>query len=190
MNSTALSKTVNRAILEHRVVEIEYSSLKRGRIDAPRLNRTRSSSINRASTSSRPPRNCPPATNAFAIGSSTASTAQRLWTRWFKPDKNFDLNKYLGESLGVFGGGKPRKFKIRVSAYAAPWVLEDPWHPEQKVEEHKDGSITVDRRGIARIGDYSPRAFPRRRSRTSLARRLPEKNFGNDPTDGRTATRS
>ncbi len=34
-------------------------------------------------------------------------------------------------------------FKIKVSAVAANWVIEDPWHPEQKIDRHDDGSITL-----------------------------------------------
>ena len=45
--------------------------------------------------------------------------------------------------MGMFGGGKPKRFKIRISAYAAPWVEEDPWHPEQQIKRHADGSITL-----------------------------------------------
>jgi len=43
----------------------------------------------------------------------------------------------------MFAGRKTKKFKIKISAYAAPWVEEDPWHPDQKVKKHSDGSITL-----------------------------------------------
>ena len=43
----------------------------------------------------------------------------------------------------MFSGGKPKNFRIRISGYAATWVQEDPWHPEQEVEVHQDGSITL-----------------------------------------------
>jgi predicted DNA-binding transcriptional regulator YafY len=62
---------------------------------------------------------------------------------WFKPDKDFDLEKHMGKSLGIFAGGKTNTFTIRISAYGAPWVLEDPWHPEQQVQKHEDGSVTL-----------------------------------------------
>jgi len=62
---------------------------------------------------------------------------------YFQPDEEFDLEKHFGQSLGIFSSGKPRNFRIHVSAYAAPFVLEDPWHPEQKVEHRKDGSIVL-----------------------------------------------
>ena len=62
---------------------------------------------------------------------------------WFKRSADFDLAKYLGQSLGIFSGSKPRDFRIRISAYAAPWVLEDPWHPDQKVEPGEAGGIVL-----------------------------------------------
>ncbi len=63
--------------------------------------------------------------------------------KWFTPDATFDLQKYLGEGLGIFSGGKGMDFKVRISARAAKWVLEDPWHPAQQVTNHPDGSITL-----------------------------------------------
>ena len=62
---------------------------------------------------------------------------------WFKPRSDFDLESHLQQSMGVFAGRKPKKFKIKVSAYAAPWVEEDPWHPDQEIRRHADGSITL-----------------------------------------------
>jgi predicted DNA-binding transcriptional regulator YafY len=61
---------------------------------------------------------------------------------WFKPPKDFDLEEYLGQGLGIFSG-KAKDFKIRISAYGAPWVKEDPWHPEQKLEPQPDGSMLL-----------------------------------------------
>ena len=36
-----------------------------------------------------------------------------------------------------------KRYVIRVTQKAKPWVLEDPWHPEQKVKELKDGCIEI-----------------------------------------------
>ena len=63
--------------------------------------------------------------------------------RYFRPLKDFDLAEHLGQSIGIFAGGKPKNFRIRVTAYAARWVTEDPWHTDQKLERHSDGSITI-----------------------------------------------
>lgn len=62
---------------------------------------------------------------------------------YFKPPKDFDLEKHLGGSIGIFAAHQPMDFRIKVSAVAANWVIEDPWHPEQQVEKLEDGSIIL-----------------------------------------------
>ena len=51
-----------------------------------------------------------------------------------------DTDSVLGKRTA---GRKTKKFKVKISAYAAPWVEEDPWHPEQVIRKHADGSITL-----------------------------------------------
>ncbi len=135
--------TIHRCILEHRVLEADYqpvgkNSRKRkiepyavvfyhsslyiiaGAPEAPEDDRVRHLKLDRF-------------TKATALD------------EWFKPPADFDLEKHLGESLGIFSaaGRKPTTFKIRISAYAAPWVLEDPWHADQKVEKRSDGDVIL-----------------------------------------------
>lgn len=62
---------------------------------------------------------------------------------FFQRPSNFDLQAHLAAGIGIFSGGKPRNFKIRLSQRAARWVLEDPWHAEQKVESLAGGDIIV-----------------------------------------------
>jgi len=62
---------------------------------------------------------------------------------FFQKPADFDLEAHLGAGIGIFSGGKARDFKIRISARGARWVLEDPWHADQKVEHHADGSILL-----------------------------------------------
>jgi predicted DNA-binding transcriptional regulator YafY len=62
---------------------------------------------------------------------------------FFKRPANFDLEQHLGSGIGIFSGGKARDFKIRISARGARWVLEDPWHAEQKVERQPDGGVLL-----------------------------------------------
>ena len=59
---------------------------------------------------------------------------------YFKPDPNIDVSRHLGRSIGIFSGEQPTMVRIRVGQRAAAWVREDPWHPEQKLEEQDDGS--------------------------------------------------
>ena len=136
-------KTVNRSILEHRIVEIEYKTLGQDRATKRRIH---------------------PYGIAFYHGSLyIIADADEIAAdqdpirhlkldrfqkataldEWFKPRKDFELQEYLRESIGIFGGGKAKNFKIKISAYAAPWVEEDPWHPEQQIKRHSDGSITL-----------------------------------------------
>jgi predicted DNA-binding transcriptional regulator YafY len=62
---------------------------------------------------------------------------------FFQKPLDFDLEAHLGQGVGIFSGGKARDFKIRMSARGARWVLEDPWHADQKVEPQPDGGIVV-----------------------------------------------
>lgn len=136
-------KTINRAILEHRVLEIEYQRL--GQATASK-------------------RNIQPYGIAFyhsslyvvadAVDASDPENPVRhlkldrfrkatALDEWFTPREDFDLERHLEQSMGMFAGRKTKRFKIKISAYAAPWVEEDPWHPEQQVKRHADGSITL-----------------------------------------------
>jgi predicted DNA-binding transcriptional regulator YafY len=62
---------------------------------------------------------------------------------YFQRPSDFDLEQHLGQGIGIFSGGKIRDFKIRITARGARWVLEDPWHPDQKAEPQKGGGITL-----------------------------------------------
>lgn len=61
----------------------------------------------------------------------------------FQRPAGFDLEKHLGQGVGIFSGGKSRDFKIRISARGARWVLEDPWHADQKAEPQPNGDIIL-----------------------------------------------
>jgi predicted DNA-binding transcriptional regulator YafY len=62
---------------------------------------------------------------------------------FFQRPADFDLEAHLGQSVGIFSGGKARDFKIHLSERGARWVLEDPWHAEQRVEPQADGSVII-----------------------------------------------
>ncbi|MEX0794968.1 MAG: WYL domain-containing transcriptional regulator [Pirellulaceae bacterium] len=62
---------------------------------------------------------------------------------YFKVPQDFDLQQHLAQSMGIFSADKPEDFQIRVSSFAAAWVREDPWHPDQKIETQADGSIIL-----------------------------------------------
>jgi predicted DNA-binding transcriptional regulator YafY len=62
---------------------------------------------------------------------------------FFQRPADFDLEAHLGQGVGIFSGGKARDFKIRISQRGARWVVEDPWHADQKVETQPDGGVIV-----------------------------------------------
>ncbi len=135
-------KTLNRAILEHRRVEIEYHGVGK----PPRWRKIEPYTIVLFQSSLY--------IIAAACEVEDPETRVRTWKldrfgkanildEWFKIPSDLDLDQFVGNSLGIFIGNKPRNFKIRISPHAARWVLEDPWHPDQRVKELKDGSIEL-----------------------------------------------
>jgi predicted DNA-binding transcriptional regulator YafY len=62
---------------------------------------------------------------------------------FFQKPADFDLEAHLGAGIGIFSGGKARDFKIRITQRGARWILEDPWHADQKVETQTDGGILL-----------------------------------------------
>ena len=134
-------KTLNRAILEHRVVEIEYQPLGKP-----------------LSTRSVEPYAVVFYQSSLYIIAAAHQSQDKQRIRhlkldrfrkataldeWFKPDPDFDAEQHLGKSLGIFSRGKQQRYKIKISAYAAPWVLEDPWHPQQRADRGADGSLLL-----------------------------------------------
>jgi len=134
--------TLHRAIMEHRVVDVEYHPI--GKDPQKRQIEPYAVIFYQSSL------------YIIAAAHEVATDGERLrhfkldrfrkavaLDKWFVRPKDFDLEKYLGQSAGIFSGGKARDFKIRISPLAAPWVKEDPWHPEQKIEPQADGSVIL-----------------------------------------------
>lgn len=133
--------TLNRAIFEHRVTEIEYRSLgkplTRRRIEPLAIVIYQSS--------------------VYVVAAAQEVTDPQLRIRhwkldrfrkataldeWFQPPADFDLKAHLARGMGIFSG-KPIKFRIRINAHAAPFVREDPWHPDQQITELPDGGVEL-----------------------------------------------
>ena len=62
----------------------------------------------------------------------------------FTPPKDFDAAAHFGDSIGLYVGGKPFRFKVRVAKEIAPWITEVRWHPAQKLETLKNGDVVLD----------------------------------------------
>lgn len=130
-------KTINRAILEHRVVEIEYQSI--GKPASTRMIEPYGLAVYQSSI------------YVIAAAPEIENSSERLrnWKLdrfqhatllddYFKPDPEIDLSKYLGSSIGIFSGGTPTLVKIRLGKRSAAYVSEDPWHPEQVLDAIDD----------------------------------------------------
>jgi predicted DNA-binding transcriptional regulator YafY len=135
--------SLHRAINEHRVVNVEYQAIGKDpawrKIEPYAVVFYQSSLYIIAAVHEAPPE---------------ASDRVRHWKldrflkadvldQWFKLPPDFDLEQHLGASLGIFAGGKPKDFRVKVSSYGARWVTEDPWHPDQQIERLADGGIVV-----------------------------------------------
>jgi predicted DNA-binding transcriptional regulator YafY len=132
-------KTINRAILEHRVVEIEYESV--GKAATTRKIEPYGLAVYQSSI------------YVVAAAPEVEEPSERLrnWKldrfrhataldKYFKPDPQIDLPSHLGKSIGIFSGDEATQVRIRVGQHAAAWVGEDPWHHEQTLEAQPDGS--------------------------------------------------
>ena len=135
-------KTIHRAIIEHRVVEIDYQTLGQ---EKPNRRPICPYGIAFYHGSLYIIADVPVEPGQDPIRHLKLDRFRKAVAKdeWFKPREDFELQEYLRESIGIFGGGKAKNFRIKISAYAAPWVQEDPWHPEQKIKHHNDGSLTL-----------------------------------------------
>lgn len=136
-------KTVNRAIQEHRRLEIEYQVP--GRVASVRILEPYGvvlfqSSIYVVSTEESRDGIGTDRLRHWKLDRFNSATAQ---DNWFKPNDSIDLREHLGKSVGIFSGGKPREYQIRLSSQAARWVEEDPWHAKQTLELQKDGTVLL-----------------------------------------------
>jgi predicted DNA-binding transcriptional regulator YafY len=136
-------KTLHRAILEHRVVEIEYRPV--GKPGGLRTIEPYGVIVYQSSLYI-----------AAADHQQTGELRDRM--RHWKLDRfhkatllddrfpladDFDLQAYLSGSLGIFSAPQPTDFRIRLSPQAAGWIQEDPWHPRQKLEFQTGGDAIL-----------------------------------------------
>ncbi|MEM8680735.1 MAG: WYL domain-containing protein, partial [Planctomycetota bacterium] len=131
--------TVNRAILEHRVMEIDYCSLSAER---PSRRRIRPYAVVLYQSSLYIVAEACEDDSIRHLKLDRFSKAEAL-DEWFKPRADFNVKEYLATSLGIFAGSQATQFRIKISPLAARWVREDPWHPEQQIKERADGSLIL-----------------------------------------------
>jgi len=132
--------TIHRAIMDHRVLQIAYEvpgGTPQDRLVDPYAVVLWHSSL-----------------YIIAVNHGDEKSGIRTWKldrlkkavaldQWFEEDEKLDIDQYISDSLGIFVGNKARKFKIRLTAKAASWVKEEPWHPDQQLKACKDGSFEL-----------------------------------------------
>jgi predicted DNA-binding transcriptional regulator YafY len=62
----------------------------------------------------------------------------------FKRPADFDLQKHLAKSFGVFHGDEEIQVKIQFRPSVARYVEESTWHPSQKLTRQGDGSVIAE----------------------------------------------
>ena len=134
-----MMKTVNRAIQEHRILEIEYQVP--GRTPTQRRIEPYGvvlfhSSIYVVATETETDGE---GTDRLRHWKLDRFLAAKALDSWFKPDESIDLEAHLAQSVGIFSGVEPREYVIKLSEQAARWVQEDPWHPAQSIEDNERG---------------------------------------------------
>jgi proteasome accessory factor B len=66
-----------------------------------------------------------------------------LSTRNFTVSKSYSLETYLDKTFDQVHEEKVHDVSIRFTPYQAQWIREHRWHPTQKIEEHRDGSLIL-----------------------------------------------
>ncbi|MBI4536862.1 MAG: transcriptional regulator [candidate division NC10 bacterium] len=66
----------------------------------------------------------------------------RLTQSTFEPPPDFDLERYLAGSFGLFRG-RPIRVSLRLSAVVARFVAERTWHPTQTLAPLLDGGLEL-----------------------------------------------
>lgn len=128
-------KTINRAILERRLVEMEYQPI--GRDATIRKVEPYGQAVYQGSiyivAAIDPDDDLPAAERLRNFKLDRFKHAKAL-DEYFKPDESITLSKHLGRSIGIFSGHSATTVRIRLGPQAAGWVREDPWHPDQTLQ--------------------------------------------------------
>ena len=135
-------KTINRAILEHRVVEIEYQAI--GKPLATKLIEPYAVALYQSSLyiiCGYPTADGTPA-QIVNLKLDRFQKATAL-DQWYKPRSQEEIDEYVRSRLGIFSSPEMREYVLKISKRAAPWVLEDPWRADQETEELPDGSLLL-----------------------------------------------
>lgn len=134
--------TLNRAILQHRVVQIEYQGLGKSRpavreIEPYALVLYQGSLYVVAAACEAP------AESALRHLKLDRFRKAAALDRRFAPRADFKPEKHFADSIGLFHAEQPQEFRIWLSAFAAPLAEEDPWHARQTIEARENGEVVL-----------------------------------------------
>lgn len=141
-DKAGILSTLNRAILQHRVVELEYHTpgqpSARRRECEPYAVVIFRGSLYLVAMACEAPRE--KAVRHFKVDRIVKATAldQR-----FSPQSDFSLDEHFAHSAGIFRADEPFTLRIWCSAKVAAWVQEEPWHPQQQVELRDGGDLVL-----------------------------------------------
>lgn len=62
----------------------------------------------------------------------------------FSIPRDFDLKRHFGETIGIFVGREPFRFRVRFAKSMAAWVAEVRWHPKQKLTTLPGGELELE----------------------------------------------
>jgi predicted DNA-binding transcriptional regulator YafY len=134
--------TLNRAILQHRVIELEYRAPGKkgatGREIEPYAVVVYEGSLYVVAAACE-------ATSRDAMRHFKLDRIRRVIAldRRFTPRADFDLQKHFAHSMGIFRAGETVTVTVRCSEKVAARVREQPWHPEQQISECEDGTLVL-----------------------------------------------
>ena len=136
-------KTINRAIVEHRIAEIDYQTPakpKKTRLIEPHSLALFQSSLYVIATACEV-KDPESRVRSWKLDRLSKAT---LTDDYFKPPADLDIDQFLGATMRMFvRQKKSSNYRIRVDATAAMWVQEDPIHADQKIKQLPDGSIEI-----------------------------------------------
>lgn len=136
-------KTLNRGVLEHRIIEVTYQTPGK----PPKVRKIEPYTVVLFQSSLY--------IIAAACEDNDPESRVRSWKldrfqkatildEWFKEPEDLDLDQFVGNTIRMFVRNKKQaNYKIKVTGKAAAWVIEDPLHAEQRVRKLKDGSTEL-----------------------------------------------
>jgi predicted DNA-binding transcriptional regulator YafY len=136
---------LNRAIFEHRVVEVLYQSLR----DEEPVTRfihpygmvieSNSLFVIAVNEAREPDKFRPYKLERF--------TRVKVLDRRYQPRDDYDADEFFRISRGVFQSDDVETFRIRYDKSVARWALETPFHTQRVVERAEDGSVIIEVQG-------------------------------------------